>query len=224
MAEHDRGGRRQAAADAGQNAPGGAALPKPPAGDCLSRNTARSLLQHHCRGDDAREDYAGSVGDCFTAVPFSGQPTSYQQGDSWSENTWAGKPYGTGNATGVIFIHSKLRIAEILDGTTDTFLVGEKSLNPDHYSDGLTGDDDQGWDTAFDCDNVRWTNDDVNFRPTQDTPGFGGNYSFGSAHAESFNVAFCDGSVQSIHYSIDLTVYSHLGDRKDGQSIDGKKF
>ena len=35
-------------------------------------------------------------------------------------------------------------------------------------------------------------------------------------------MAFCDGSVQSISYSIDLTVYSHLGDRKDGQSIDGK--
>ena len=40
----------------------------------------------------AREDYAGSVGDCFNGSPFSDQPTSYQQGDSRSENTGRGSP------------------------------------------------------------------------------------------------------------------------------------
>ena len=39
--------------------------------------------------------------------------------------------------------------------------------------------------------------------PMQDTPGYPDSSRFGSAHASGCNMAFCDGAVQPIHYSID---------------------
>jgi hypothetical protein len=37
-------------------------------------------------------------------------------------------------------------------------------------------------------------------------------------------MAFCDGSVQIISYSINPTVHSYLGNRQDGNAIDAKSL
>jgi prepilin-type N-terminal cleavage/methylation domain-containing protein/prepilin-type processing-associated H-X9-DG protein len=179
----------------------------------------------------ARQDYAGCVGDCYYNSPGTNQATSYADGDSRTESDWAAQRYGAKYATGVIFLHSQIRMSDIPDGTSSTFLVGEKYLDPDHYEDGLADDDDQSWDTAFDSDNVKWTNNrgwvagSVNPRaPLQDTPGLAYKRIFGSAHSNSFHMSFCDGSVQPINYSINGDVYSYLSNRKDGQVLDAKQY
>ncbi|MCD4728919.1 MAG: DUF1559 domain-containing protein [Pirellulales bacterium] len=58
----------------------------------------------------------------------------------------------------------------------------------------------------------------------QDSPGITAYWHFGSAHSNGFHIALCDGSVHMISYSIDSHVHSYLGNRMDGQIIDGKDF
>ena len=118
---------------------------------------------------------------------------------------------------------------------SNTYLAGEKSINPDHYDDGTPPNDDQGWDTGFRLGHrAMERSDDYAGRPrrrrrTSTTSRHktcrayvAGN--FGSAHAVSFNMAFCDGSVHAINYSIDLETLHRLGTRAEGKAIDGKQL
>jgi prepilin-type processing-associated H-X9-DG protein len=62
------------------------------------------------------------------------------------------------------------------------------------------------------------------YPPILDQAGYFSYFSFGGPHSAGCNFAFCDGSVRSINYSIDLAVHACLGDRNDGQSIDANKL
>jgi prepilin-type N-terminal cleavage/methylation domain-containing protein/prepilin-type processing-associated H-X9-DG protein len=165
----------------------------------------------------ARGDYAGNVGDVLFE-PQEG-PLDIDSGDAMPATTWATGRNGEAVATGVICLHSQVTIAAIEDGTSNTYYVGERYLDPDHYEDGEDGGDDQGWDVGLDSDNVRWTVNNNDFRPAQDQSGSTRGGIFGSAHSNGLNMAFCDGSVKTISYSIDLTAYSCLGNRKDHEAI-----
>jgi hypothetical protein len=58
--------------------------------------------------------------------------------------------------------------------------------------------------------------------PAQDRLGFTHGRTFGSPHTGRFHVSLGDGSVRGISYAIDTTVHERLGNREDGQPIDGK--
>ena len=64
----------------------------------------------------------------------------------------------------------------------------------------------------------------VEVYPLQDIPGYYNPFSFGSAHASGLNFVLCDGSVQTVSYSIDTLVYQHLASRNDGQPVDTSQF
>ena len=162
----------------------------------------------------ARNDYVASAGDGWPGE--NGYiPKTYYQAVNWN---WPSNDF----YTGVIYYRSEVRIADISDGTSNTYMLGEKYLNPDLYYNGQGGGDNQYIYEGFDRDTHRWARLDT--PPLQDMPGADLVFNFGSAHTNGFQMALCDGSVQMMSYTIDPLVHSYLGNRKDGMTIDGKKW
>ncbi|MCE9567079.1 MAG: DUF1559 domain-containing protein [Planctomycetes bacterium] len=109
-----------------------------------------------------------------------------------------------------------IRFLDVLDGTSNTMLGGEKSLDPAALG-GFQGDDNEGYTSGWDHDTMRAANS--SHPPQRDKAGVGGNDRFGSPHTAGFNAVFCDGSVKMVPFSIDITVYTNISSRSDGQVI-----
>lgn len=219
-------------------------------------------------------DYAGNGGDSVYASSYRAcdpGPTTlaegdaafagarFQNGQSWGANynvrgknittllppAWGPTPYN-----GIIFQNSEVTMGMITDGSSNTYLIGEKYCVQAFYA---TGND------TSDCETIYNGDDDDNERtawcsPMQDTPDY---YSeswgtpttpstislYGSAHASGLNFAFCDGSVHQISYSINSNVphnwagwqagdspspgsgiHQRLANRCDGLTIDTSVF
>ncbi len=111
-------------------------------------------------------------------------------------------------SNGVVFCGSLVRPRDVTDGTGNTYLAGEKYDTPESYTTSWSAVDMysayNGDDGDLDC--WAWPLDWPWNAPAQDLPGYwNGDGIFGSAHAHAFNMAFCDGSVHSINYSIPTT-------------------
>jgi prepilin-type N-terminal cleavage/methylation domain-containing protein/prepilin-type processing-associated H-X9-DG protein len=151
-----------------------------------------------------RMDYAANVGNQPADEFFAGPP-SLAVGDD-PAFAWR----STDNLTGVIFQRSEIRLIEIPHGTSNTYLIGEKYLNPDHYTNGQDPADNENLYTGFDNDNSR----DTYSPPQRDRPGYTDTFSFGSAHPTGLNMAYCDGSVHFIPFGVDPQVHRQAGTRK----------
>lgn len=112
-----------------------------------------------------------------------------------------------------------IKLADVTDGTANTYLIGEKYLGPDWYTTGTSPGDNLAA-LVGDNENVaRWTF----LPPLQDAPGYAGRLRFGSAHANGFNMAFCDSSVKLMGYTIEPAVYRALGNRKDAPPVETER-
>jgi prepilin-type processing-associated H-X9-DG protein len=104
-------------------------------------------------------------------------------------------------------------IQHVTDGTSKTYLCGEKYLDPSlFFTDQETGNNET-WCTGHNNDNFRTTA----APPKQDQHGYEDGNLFGSAHSSVWNVAFCDGHVEAMSYDIDKDIHKSYGNRKDGQ-------
>lgn len=140
----------------------------------------------------AKSDYAGNGGD-FPFYNFWG-PLSTNAADI-AAFVWP----DTAKHSGIFFCRSWLAEADVTDGTSNTYLVGEKYVNPradtSHAQD--LGDNQtmylgDSWDirrSAYLC-------------PTRDTGGIFRLNEFGSAHVAACHFVFCDGSVRAMAYSM----------------------
>jgi prepilin-type N-terminal cleavage/methylation domain-containing protein len=125
-----------------------------------------------------------------------------------------------------------VNFAQITDGTSHTFVLGEKYLRSDLVGGGSKSDD-KGWIDGWDPDAIRSTC----FQPYNDSDGAGYQfqplnapsdlfgmdrdvYYFGSAHPGGFNGIFADASIRSMNYDIDVVVLNSLGTRDRDESVD----
>jgi len=104
----------------------------------------------------------------------------------------------------------------LLDGTSNTILVGEKRLDRKALGT-FQCDDNEGVTAGWDWDGIRWGNDP----PMPDRNGFDQcEVLFGSSHPAGVNFVFADGSVRHVIFSVDRTAFQRACHREDAQPYD----
>ncbi len=155
-------------------------------------------------------DYAGNWGSVWAGGIAFG-PESLEAGDALAD---IDDRYTRKTNTGVFYMLSQVRIADVTDGTSQTYLVGEKNVNPDDYETGMASEDSglpfSGLlGTCGGHDPAR-----------RDTPGFDAVGIYGSTHAATWQVTMCDGSVRRLPYELAPEVHRRLSNVEDGEVVD----
>lgn len=170
----------------------------------------------------------------------SASPGSFAQAAEWDlqragfgVSEWVIKGGAGGN--GVILPRYPIAMRQITDGTSKTYIVGERMREIDFYTTGESSFDDQGPYNGFDRDTIvsawipplrdtthaeyeQWkASVGTTYEPA--TEPFDLEYNFGSAHPAVFHVVYCDGSVDSVGYDIDLELHRARGSRNLGDEF-----
>ena len=121
----------------------------------------------------------------------------------------------------------RTKMKDILDGTSKSYLVGEKVMDPAGYFDGQEAMDFWpivGGSMPNTYVRLGGTNDLINrsLPPYQDSAnGCISCHSFGSAHAASWNVVMADGSIRSMPYSMDQWNHRKFSSIDAGDIVSG---
>jgi prepilin-type N-terminal cleavage/methylation domain-containing protein len=172
--------------------------------DAVVREHAVSHYFCPSRRSAVRKNYNGA-GDMRAVNDYAG---------NGGIQTLATAYWGNGNEGGFMArrLHSaKATTATILDGLSNTLMIGEKSVNDVVYHS-LSCADNEGWTAGWDWDTIRWGN----VPPIHDPNATDCMPWFGSVHQGGCLFAFGDGSVHTITYSIDQTLFESLSHREDG--------
>jgi prepilin-type N-terminal cleavage/methylation domain-containing protein len=108
-----------------------------------------------------------------------------------------------------------VRLNLIVDGTSNTLLIGEKYLSQQAGTAGPTCNDDQGYVDGWDNDMICFANGGgtTPVPPARIDPSVYASNNcqlrFGSVH-DSLQTVFCDGSVHAISYNITITDWAAL--------------
>jgi prepilin-type processing-associated H-X9-DG protein len=124
--------------------------------------------------------------------------------------------------TGVVQQYKPNRMADITDGTSYTLVVGEKRLNLARLGH-VQLDDEVGYTVGWDQETVR-SSDEAPQPDYFGEDGDDGEELFGSSHSGKMHAVFADGSVRSISYTINPTIFKYLCNKSDGQVIDNLDF
>jgi prepilin-type N-terminal cleavage/methylation domain-containing protein len=127
-------------------------------------------------------------------------------------------PIGTASLNGVMYYNSSIRIPQITDGTSNTFLAGERYSLDLTYTSSQKLEDTRGWpwcnynsgqdhlgDTKWPLNSAATTTGNNNRRTN-----------FGSNHITGANFVLCDGSVHFVVNGMDFATYQALSIPNDG--------
>jgi prepilin-type N-terminal cleavage/methylation domain-containing protein len=114
---------------------------------------------------------------------------------------------------GVFEYPTGIRFADIIDGLSNTIMIGEKHVPL--KATGIYPYDCSLWDGHTPACNTRAGGPDFPLAIGLDDP----NWRFGGNHPTLCQFVFCDGSVQIVHTSITPTVLGLLCQRNDGQPV-----
>lgn len=168
----------------------------------------------------ARGDYAVNIGDGAPdpnelhtwPLDFAGPADLDEARELTRYDDWPKPP---ADWSGISYLRTGVRFRAIRDGLSHTFLVGEKYIDAWAYESGEDWGDNEGLFSGFNNDNHRSTHPHWTYK--QDRGGVTSIGSFGSAHAAG-NFVMADGSVRTVAYTIDATLFRNLGNRHDGKT------
>jgi prepilin-type N-terminal cleavage/methylation domain-containing protein/prepilin-type processing-associated H-X9-DG protein len=120
---------------------------------------------------------------------------------------------------GVLYIFSEVRLGDITDGLSSTFLVGERMNQPDTGQGAYTS----GWYGQLATETQYLPNsvphlEVVGMIPINMSPIFPG--CFGSFHSGGAQFVMCDGSAHFISQDINPAAFEALGSRSGGEVVD----
>jgi len=176
-----------------------------------------------------RGDYAANMGsgDMPNRYRSGASPSSVLAGDAMSDAAWHatfGPP-----PNGLVFRRSRIRVRDVPDGLTATYLLGEKYVDPASIATGFSDDDDQCLYSGHDRDVLRTgleppSRDRSGFDPVTisgvsgSTNKFPLPIAFGSPHPDTCGMAMADGSVRPVEFAVDPAVHRAAAGRSDGHS------
>jgi prepilin-type N-terminal cleavage/methylation domain-containing protein len=170
-----------------------------------------------------RSDYAANGG---SQLVIGSPPFPWGTGPSVG-NAYAGQGFASNMSLtdGVGCQQSQVTDSDVTDGSSTTYMLGEKYINPLNYTTGGDPGDNGSIFAAGDYENYRWAvSDTTKMQPASNPPahdlkGLVAFTAWGSAHTDIFNMAMCDTSVRPFSYGIDPTVHARLASRNDGNPV-----
>jgi prepilin-type N-terminal cleavage/methylation domain-containing protein/prepilin-type processing-associated H-X9-DG protein len=121
---------------------------------------------------------------------------------------------------GIGYCGAIVELRHITDGTSNTYAVGERFLEPEKSLRGEAKADDWPMYNGFQDDLYRSvyydpSEPDNAQTPKPDVDGVEDSYRFGSSHPGGVNMGMCDGSVTTISFDVDPDVHRRNGHRSD---------
>jgi prepilin-type N-terminal cleavage/methylation domain-containing protein len=119
-----------------------------------------------------------------------------------------------------------VRITDIINGTANVMLVGEKYLDRNIALTNSDCNDDQGWTDGWDNDTICWADGGGNTPMVPIPDGSIGTcgFNFGSPHPVSMQCVLCDGSVRSISFRASQAPFVIFCSRNSGEALDMSSF
>lgn len=177
--------------------------------NCPSRRPAERYPTPFLEAGAPRTDYAASGGDADFQAPRL--MLAFMQGGRAAMRQF--------RLSGIVVPNMlAVKMAQVTDGTSKTYMVGEKYVSASNYT---TGDDpgdavpllSSGWISGVrvgNTENPPLRDETERFAPR----------AFGSAHESGFHIAYADVSVHTVPYDVDPEIHRRLANRKDGLPVD----